>query len=802
MWAAIGASLWWFVSCSSDGGSAPEDLFCDESNPCPEGQKCQAGRCVSDCSEEATLCGSQKELCCTGEELCLFDGCVGPGAPCSFTEDCPSEEEYCETSIGRCLPRNGEAGMCEYVPPVREAFEPTEGCHWNAPTDPAPYASMGSVIMTPAVANLTDDNGDGRTDVGDTPDMAFVSFDEPRDGCCTERAVVRVVSGTCAEDGSMTTLATLAPSGAPEVGDSVDPHDWIDNSSGVALGNLHPAGTEAERTPEIVATSRVNNEGFAAVVAWRRVADDGSAWEVMWRNDTALRAGQHVFSIRPVPFSRASEGAGYQPLLADLTGDGQAEVIVGNVVLNGLDGSLLWDGLQANPDVANLGRGLNAFLGPNSTAADLDLDGRLEVIAGNTVYDGATGVVKPGWPYLYEGDNSECGGTGLPCDGYNAVGNFDGDPEGEVVAVRLGEVFVWNHDGSLVAPEGAGSEYRVAVPYDADVASSSLAASCSEEKNESGPPTVADFDGDGRPEIGTASAAFYVVVDFDCRGNPLPAGCDSRDILWKVANEDCSSRATGSSVFDFEGDGSAEVVYADESSFSVFDGRTGAVKFRDDSHRSHTRLEMPLVVDLDNDNRSEIIVPESIGDRVGIDVWRDTANEWVRTRRIWNQHAYYVTNISEDGQVPAQPEVNWLHPRLNSFRQNVQPDGLFDAPDLVVQGVVVDCVAPGSQSEIEVTVANRGVLSVPAGVMVYVEVVGDQGDRIPVATLQTTTRLLGGQSETLVTSWEFAESSPSSAFSVVATVDTDAQGQGSYNECREDNNTAQVEARSGCLLVI
>ena len=53
---------------------------------------------------------------------------------------------------------------------------------------------------------------------------------------------------------------------------------------------------------------------------------------------------------------------------------------------------------------------------------------------------------------------------------------------------------------------------------------------------------------------------------------------------------------TASSVFDFEGDGKAEMIYADEENFRIFDGTTGAVLFADDTHGSHTRIEMPVVV--------------------------------------------------------------------------------------------------------------------------------------------------------------------------------------------------------------
>lgn len=740
------------VSCNTTppGESSPDaggidPVTCDNicgTECCSDEQSCLVDRCVADCQAEK-LCGANQELCCGDGEFCWGNECLPPGDTCEFTEEC-GLDEYCESLIGKCLPLATGDDKCEFVPPPG-SFTPKIGCRWTA--DGLDYPSFNEVVMTPTVANLTDDNGDGKTDTKDIPDLVFTSFDYPADGCCTNKGVIRIVSGRCNADGdattpaTMTTIATLG--GDPAMGSEL----WIDNSGGIALANLDPDSDSSALNPEIVANTRTG------MIAYKRVTADGSQWQEFWRND--------------------SHGSvGVQPSIADLNGDGSPEVIVGNVVLNGQTGVLIWDGkVTVGP---NAGVGNNAFLGPVSTVADLDLDGSPEVIAGNTVYDGATGAHI--WTYTYTDDAFPyCQGS-KPCDGYNAVGNFDSDPEGDVVIVRQGEVFVLNHDGTEL--------FRAPIPHDDCVKGTNRA-------NESGPPTVADFDGDGRAEVGTAGADFYAVMDFDCVGANRPAECDQDDefVLWKVPNRDCSSRATGSSVFDFEGDGAAEVVYADETSFRILSGADGTVLYEDTSHRSNTRMEMPIVVDVDNDGKSEVIVPEpnrnSAGD--GIEIIEDTDNNWVRTRRIWNQHSYHVTNISEDGQVPRVEPTNWNNPRLNNFRQNVQPDGLFNAPDLVITDIRVEQCLRGA-IVFAVDIINEGSVGVSDGIPLMGQVKDQQGAILETVVLQTSKYLLPSQRDTILVSM----GEHSGDLSVAAFIDDDGMGGAVYNECDETNNSFET----------
>lgn len=72
----------------------------------------------------------------------------------------------------------------------------------------------------------------------------------------------------------------------------------------------------------------------------------------------------------------------------------------------------------------------------------------------------------------------------------------------------------------------------------------------------------------------------------------------------------------------------------------------------------------PAIADIDGDDRVEVVVPGSdIGSSRGVSAFGCSA--WVDGRRVWNDYTYHVTNINEDGSVPADQELSWLN--NNSF---------------------------------------------------------------------------------------------------------------------------------------
>jgi hypothetical protein len=643
------------------------------------------GVCRASC---ATIrCGELLDECCATGDVCS-GSCVTPGDPCDFTFDCAAAER-CEPTLARCLPR--PAAACEYRPPSG-ALAPVVEWEW---TGSAVDPGSNQVIVTPVVANLTDDDADGDVDRRDIPDVAFVTFEGT-----SAVGRLRLVSG----DGGA--------------------EHWTAERPVCAYGGIAVADLEGDGSPEILAAGLVGTSCRSDAVPILAFRADGT---LLWESHDAGGA--------PVGFYVGLAGS---PAVANLDADPAAEVVASGGAIDA-DGRVLWN---ATPDLGvNYARG-----SPISIVADVDDDGAPEVLGGNAAYR------ADGTPYWRDDTRP---------DGFPAIGRFGIAPGGgpELVVVSFGEVFLRDaRTGAVVwGPITlAGGNYG-------------------------GQPTVADFDGDGMPEIGVAGLVNYVVFD--------PAEPDG--VLWMFATVENGAAITGSSVFDFEADGRAEVVYADQCFLRAFDGATGAVLF-EGSSSSGTHGENPVIADVDQDGHAEIVVatndlsagscvglPGFTGFTHGIRVFGDALDNWVPTRRIWNQHAYHITNVTEDARVPLREAPSWA--RFNSYRQNAQDDALY-APDLVVSDVQTELRACPGMLVIRARITNAGSAGVAAGVSVAFY----RGATL-LGTATTTEPLLPGASTSVELTIPLA--APDERIDIRVVADDDGTGGGAINECHEDNNT-------------
>ncbi len=527
----------------------------------------------------------------------------------------------------------------------------------------------------------------------------------------------------------------LRGDGSGELWVADDNRARIIGSTNLALGDL-----DADGLPEIVALSAVDNERLVII------DNDGS----FLRYTDALV--QHpTFTCARVPIVCAGGGAA----IADMDCDGLPEIIYGANVFNA-DGSPYW----ILPPGRTLTRGINngtrspPLDGALSLVADVDLDGMLEVVAGPTAYklDPLTGEAIVLW------------NNPAVRDGFPALGNFDGDDFPEIVITANGRVSLLEGDtGELIwdveIPRGGGG--------------------CSVTSVDGGPPTVAAFDGDCRPEVGVAGADWYAVFETD------------GTLRWKAPITDCSSHRTASTVFDFDGDGAAEVAFADELWLHVFSGIDGSEIARLPTD-SHTWQEMVSIADVDADGSAEIVVPLNPRHRNGhgIQVIGDADGKWVGTRGIWNQHTYHIDNVNDDGTIPGPltggcEAPSWLG--HGTYRDQLGSTA-HPAPDLTLAILDVQIVDDGCDRDVivDAIVGNGGAVPVgqAAQVSFYSQVAAGP---LELRFSTMVADLAPSQSELVQV--QFALPRVSNLV-VVAIVDDDGSGMrtGSILECREDNN--------------
>ena len=372
------------------------------------------------------------------------------------------------------------------------------------------------------------------------------------------------------------------------------------------------------------------------------------------------------------------------PQFVDFNGDGTPEMFIGNQVLDVATGAII-----AGPpnDDARMdwprGKQGTGDLGDYMSAAyDVLPDGfcancsGVELVCGNTIY--AVDLSDPGNAYNGISIEAQMTPTGTYGDGFTSLADWDGDGEMDVIVVAMNAsndayVYIWNPRTQSI----------IQGPVDIKTGDHSA-----------GRATVADFDGDGVNELSIVSKNELNVFESDLTKK------------WTNVTSDGSAK-TSATAFDFEGDGNMEVVYRDEETLFILDGVTGNTKASFPCG-SGTRVDMPVVVDVDADGEAEIVC--SCIDRKGDNddnndtrhtvVFKSAQTPWVSTRKVWNSFHYSPTFINDDLTIPVVRQNKALiqgldiygaqTPILNKLGQPVFP-GL---PDVIANAdsvVIGDC---------------------------------------------------------------------------------------------------------------
>ena len=672
---------------------------------CTSGEVCVNEICHLDCGSNNRCADKDgNEFCCGPDQICTANQCFRPSVSCVDNYMC-EDGQFCDSLTHQCMP-NPSGEVCK-LEQVGGEVQPTLVWYWGY-GDLAPKANEFpehlNVMSSPMVADV---DGDG------TPEVIFNSW-RINSTAYQGGGILRIVDG---KSGVMKAFSNGNP--------------YTDGGSQTAIGKLYPIDKYPDQT-----VNGVDVSGLQIVTC---VVRDGH-YRIAAFNHRAQLIWEHPSTVNHCGQSG--------PGIADFNADGLPEVYSRYNVYNGQTGELI-NRVSCGDDAAA------HVMCDYSVAADINNDGYQELVGGNVAYK--VDVANKKLIEVYHR-------TDHP-DGYPSIADLDGDTLPEIVSVRSeksysGELNKYAHTIMAFKSDGKDFWTRAVDTNPKDYIPES-------EGRSGGPATIAYVDGSGKPSITFAGGYGYIVLD------------NMGNVKWARRTQDRSSRKTGSSVFDFDGDGKAEIVYGDELWLRVYDGATGETRFCQ-CNLSATHWEYPVIADVNDDGHAEIIIssnrynestncpstlddahggddacvkklmkdPNALVGTRGVRVFAAPDNDWINTRKIYNQHAYSITNVSDDGTIPKVPRQNWKTQGLNNFRLNVQPGATY-LPNLIIQ----DISSPYKcQSVLPVyfNVTNDGWAVAKSGVdvNVYYSDKPDEGFTL-YTTVKTTKQLGAGEKEGL-----------------------------------------------------
>jgi len=434
---------------------------------------------------------------------------------------------------------------------------------------------------------------------------------------------------------------------------------WHWNSS-----NFMPEYNQVMATPVVV---QLNDDNGDSVIDNNDIAD---VVVVSFRkgsfNNGVVRALSGIDGSELWDYSQGAimADASYSVAAADLNNDGIVEIVASSRFEDFV--SVIDNNGVTIKQIAKVNSGWKTA--SNIAIADINNDGSLEFTLGDAVYNYETGsLFNVNWSPTYtifDSNNDDVQeilsrGQLLDSNGANlwsytgendvwfsSVADIDSDGKPEIV-LSIPSGSSTPEKSRIVALEANGN-----VKWEVDTASSPGG----------GAQAISNFL--GANSIGIVHAGYTSVTMYDEYGQ----------LVWSVPNSDEWSGKLGISAYDFNGDGIDEVIVQDNLTVRVLNGVNGEVLSLV-NNSTGSLWEYPIVVDLEGDNNAELITVSnnydsrySINNGVTVYGAADNSKPWKNATRIWNQHSYHQTNISQDGKVPTYELPSWLN--NNTYRSS------------------------------------------------------------------------------------------------------------------------------------
>jgi hypothetical protein len=597
---------------------------------------------ISSFAQSVEICNDGKDNNGDGkidcnDSFCNFAVTIEKGCNCFDTKDNDGDGKVdaadtdCATYYG--LTFVGAGSTCSIQPPAGTGFSSI------AP----PQSSSQNTADTPAKVVVGDMNGDG------VPDVAV-----------------------CSKWNSTLQIVATAPASGFATGDIMS--DFTTPGSKI----FPKAGSNYVFEHEVlIADINKDKIGEVFAIASERGGSPNNAPVRFFLTGFSYKSGKG--NLNPL-FDAVDLGTDRpgNPGIADFDGDGKAEVYLKNRIYAAESGVLL----------ANPGGVWDTEINSGPVAVNVLGDNKLELVCGNFIYSVPSLSSRTLQSLTVAKDMNTLGGPKFYPKGFfdpteygndqastSSTADMDGD--GFIDVLMTGAI---NCSGLEASPCGN----NITTIFYWNVTKGTISTFTPPDPTKTvtgwtygtGRINLGDANGDGKLEALFIAGNQLFCLGLDASGNLI--------LLWTRTINDSLSGILSLTVYDFNNDGKPEVVYRDSQELVVIDGPTGQTKIWSSSCQSHTWTEGPVVADVNGDGNTDIcttcytsnafdplkntVQQQSLGQTR---LYFSTTNAWLPTRKIWNQHPYYVTNIKDDLTLPF-PQID---PSL-VFSNAACPNGL------------------------------------------------------------------------------------------------------------------------------